>query len=109
MRLLRMDGASSEPMGHWPRMPWHVGKLHHQLAEVIFRLETSSQANPRFHQCFMDEDLVGRMSRLCRATHPGQLRRVRHKHLPAGLALRCLQRYLAMVAERWLGPGAVQR
>jgi hypothetical protein len=71
------------------KLRWRLQPKLHTVAEMILRLE-SSRLNPRFTQCFMDEDFVGRVARLSRMCHP------------RAVGLRTLQRYLAQLTARWL-------
>jgi hypothetical protein len=58
----------------------------HDLVHVFERVKfRKTRLNPRFNQCFLDEDFVGRVSFLSRKPHQAQL------------GLRVLQRYLMLL------------
>lgn len=61
----------------------------HSIQHVIDR-HLSSKENPRFHNCFMDEDFMGKIARLCRHCHGGDT-----------MTTRAMQRYLLHMAHRW--------
>ena len=61
---------------------------HHYFDE-LWRAAKSNKKNPRHHHCFMDEDYVGRISKLGKNTHRGQV------------ALRTLQRYSLYMKSLW--------
>ena len=71
---------------------WKIRPKHHYFCHLLEQVESSS-ANPRFTQCFIDEDFVGRMAKLAKACKPQTA------------SLRVLQRWLLMVASRWYNPG----
>ena len=66
---------------------WHIRPKLHYLAHQILQL--CDGQNPKHFSCFMDEDFVGKVSRLCAACRPAQ---VGH---------RGLSRYLLLLCSRW--------
>jgi hypothetical protein len=44
--------------------------FHHH---VVYRLQQGSTLNPRICGCWLDEDLVGRIAVMSRATHPSTM------------------------------------
>lgn len=71
------------------RLPlWKTRPKDHVFDEVLIRMGVS-KVNPRFSQCFLDEDFIGKVCKLVRSTHA----------LTA--PLRTLQRYLALISCMW--------
>jgi hypothetical protein len=67
---------------------WKVRPKCHVLAHIFLRTEFS-RMNPRFWSCWSDEDYIGKVCKLARATHSGTVAR------------RTLDRWLANLAVRW--------
>jgi hypothetical protein len=79
-----------ELLAHWANSG---GRCHfkfrpkmHEFVHVLDRIKNQrSRLNPRFAQCFLDEDFIGRMAQLSRMPHQTQI------------GLRVVQRYLIML------------
>jgi hypothetical protein len=68
---------------------WKVRPKCHVLAHILLR-SGFSRMNPRFWSCWADEDYIGKVCKLARATHP------------AAVARRTLDRWFANLAVRWI-------
>jgi len=68
---------------------YKVRPKHHYFACRILLNILASHVNPRYVHCFADEDFVGRIARLAKAT------------CSKTVSLRVLQRWLLYLAQRW--------
>eukprot|EP00969_Alexandrium_andersonii_P340743 15061149-Alexandrium_andersonii.AAC.1 len=64
----------------------------HFFQHVVLNFKTSS-ANPKYHQTFMDEDMMGRLSKLYRRVHSGKS--------GTGGMRRAMQRYMLKLSMHW--------
>ena len=89
---------------------WRMIPKHHQFDELIARA-VSTTVNPSWHWCFSEEDLVGRVVTISRASHPSHIAktcvskyavlvRVTHKKLKRQSANRQMARYGRGVARQ---------
>ena len=68
---------------------YHMCPKHHFFDCRILGAISASAINPRYTHCFLDEDFVGRVARIVRAT------------CSKSCSLRALQRWLLYLGQRW--------
>ena len=69
---------------------WRLRPKMHYVHHTILELRVPPRQNPFFATCFLDEDFVGKISKLASQTHR------------AGVEMRTIQRYLVLLGQRWL-------
>ena len=71
------------------RPNWKVRPKLHYFGHQILGQIAASALNPRHVHCFSDEDMVGKIARIAKATHSSKT------------SLRTLQRWALLIAKRW--------
>ena len=70
---------------------YHLRPKLHQMGHVVYHYLPK---NPRYFQCYADEDMVARMKRVAVASHPLHVSRL------------AMLRYIINVCMKWAGDGA---